>query len=293
MTDRKNPRANDSLDTLLPSQMAAKAEQAGFCKANMDLLTMFMLAFLAGAFIALGAVFATTVAAGADDQLPYGVTRLLIGLAFSLGLILVIVGGAELFTGNNLIVMAWASRKVSTVLLVRNWGVVYAGNFLGAVATAAVVYLSGQFTHQGGAIGSTALSVALAKVQLGSVEAVALGAMCNVLVCLSVWLTYSARTTVDRVVAIVPPITAFVACGFEHCVANMYFIPVALLIKSGAPDTFWIGVDKSPDAFSDLTWASFLVTNLLPVTIGNVIGGAVMVGGVYWWIYLRRRSPPA
>ena len=287
------PEAQPSIDpprfdALLPPDMAARAEDIGVRKANMELGRLCALSFLAGAFIALGAVFATTVSAGTAPHLGFGVTRLLAGVVFSLGLVLVIVGGAELFTGNNLIVMAWASRKVPTVLLLRNWGVTYVGNFVGAIATAAVVFLAGQYTMGSGAIGAAALATADAKSGLGPVQAVALGALCNVLVCLAVWMTFSARTTTDRILAIVPPIAAFVACGFEHSVANMYFIPLGLLIKAGAAPEFWSSIGGSPEDYANLTWYGFLVRNLLPVTIGNVIGGSLMVGAVYWFIYLRR-----
>ncbi len=283
-----------SFDALLPPDMAAKASQLGVKKANMDRLTMFGLSVLAGAFISLGAIFSTTVVAGAAGALPYGVIRLLAGLVFSLGLILVIVGGAELFTGNTLIVMAWASAKVTTAKLIRNWIIVYLGNFVGAILTVIIMFLSGQFAFGNGAVGAAALATAHAKVQLGFTQAVALGIMCNALVCLAVWLTYSARTTTDRILAIVPPITAFVAAGFEHSIANMYFIPIALFIKAWAPATFWALIDKTPADFGALTWNNFFVVNLLPVTIGNIIGGAVLVGAVYWLIYLRpAAAPPA
>jgi formate transporter len=286
------PNPETTFEALLPPAMAAKAEQIGVKKAALDRASMFALAVLAGAFIALGAMFATTVLAGAGDALPYGVGRLLAGVVFSLGLILVVVGGAELFTGNNLIVMAWASGKVSTALLAQNWLVVYLGNFVGAVATAALVYASGQFAFGGGGVGAAALATANAKTGLGFGQAVALGVLCNALVCLAVRLTYSARTTTDRILAIIPPITAFVAGGFEHSVANMYFIPVGLLIKAGAPDSFWAAVGKTAASYPDLTWERFLVGNLLPVTLGNVGGGTLLVGAVYWFIYLRPHSAP-
>src|SRR5713226_5448458 len=223
------------MDALLPAEMAAKAEEIGVKKAGMDVWRMFVLAVLAGAFIALGAVFATTVAAGTSGTMPFGIARLCVGVAFSLGLILVIVGGAELFTGNNLIVMAWANRKVSTLQLLRNWVIVYLGNFVGALATAVLVYTSGQFTFGNGAVGSAALATAQAKVGLGFGQAVVLGILCNGLVCLAVWLSYSGRSTTDKILAIVPPIAAFVAAGFEHSVANMYLLSFALLTKFGAP----------------------------------------------------------
>lgn len=295
------------IDALLPADMATKAEQGGIKKANMDFPHMFILAILAGAFIALGGVFATAVSAGssvvtaADGSaafvvgLPYGVVRLLSGVAFSLGLILVVVAGAELFTGNNLIVMAWAGRKVSTGRLLRNWATVWVGNFVGAIMTVGLMLGTGQYTFGGGAVGAAALSTASSKAGLGFFQAMALGVMCNALVCLAVWLTYSARTTADKILAIIPPVAAFVAAGFEHSVANMYFIPLGLFIKSAAPESFWAQIHKSAADYPDLTWSNFFTHNLIPVTIGNIIGGAVLVGAVYWFVYLHRKpeSEPA
>jgi formate/nitrite transporter len=290
VTDSGSPTFTPGgLDALPPKDVAAKAEQVGVTKARMPWPDVFVLSVLAGAFIALGAIFATTVVSG--EGVPYGVARLLAGLTFTLGLILVVVAGAELFTGNNLIVMAWASRRVSTARLLGNWSIVWVGNFVGAVATALIVYFSEQYTFGGGAVGEAALSIAVAKTSLGFGQAVALGMLCNALVCLAVWLTYGAHTTTDKILAIILPIAAFVAAGFEHSVANMYFISIGLLIKSD--ESFVAGLDPAPD-LSGLTWQSFLVDNLLPVTIGNVIGGALMVGAVYWFVYLRpRRSGPA
>ena len=210
---------------------------------------------------------------------------MLAGVVFSVGLILVIVGGAELFTGNNLIVMAWAGGRVSTWALLRNWTLVYVGNFAGAVGIALLAWGARLHEAGGGAVGATALAIAVAKLQLGFVQAVLLGVLCNVLVCLAVWLAYSARSTTDRVLAIVPPIAAFVAAGFEHSVANMYFVPFALLVSSLDPG--FVGA-RGVDVHA-LTWDGFLVRNLLPVTLGNLIGGALLVGGVYWFVYLRGR----
>ncbi len=270
--------------------MAEKAEQIGIKKAKTDWLTLFVLGILAGAFIALGAIFATTATAGAS-ALPFGITRLVSGLCFTLGLILVIVGGAELFTGNMLIVMAFASRKISLAALLRNWGIVYLANFVGSVATAGAIFLGRQYEFGGGSIGLNMLNIGEAKTSLGFLQAVALGILCNALVCLAVWLTYSARSTADKILAIIPPIAAFVAAGFEHSVANMYFIPAALFVKYGASPAFFTAIQKTPDSFPHLTWGNFFLANLLPVTIGNIIGGAVFVGLVYWFIY--RRSKPA
>jgi formate/nitrite transporter len=277
------------LDALPPPEMALKAEQIGVTKAGMDTATMFALSILAGAFIAMGAVFATTTTAGGAD-LPYGIARLLGGLTFSLGLILVIVAGAELFTGNNLIVMAWASRRVSTMRLLRNWLIVYAGNFVGAIATAGLLYAGQQYEFGQGAVGVQAVSIAATKTGYGWWQALVLGAFCNALVCLAVWLCYGARTTADKVLAIIPPIAAFVAAGFEHSVANMYFIPYGLFVKSN--EAFIASQPDLPD-LSSLTWGNFLWGNLAPVTIGNIVGGAVMVGAIYWFVYLRPRSSQA
>jgi formate transporter len=310
MNDRPSPSNADpaspqtiTFDTILPAAMAVRAEDAGVRRAATDLQTIFVLSVLGGAFVAFGALFATTVSAGSiaitspdgaaalSAGLPYGIVRLLIGLVFCVGLILVVVGGAELFTGNTLIIMAWASRKVTTRALLLNWLVAFSGNFVGAVATAAIMFLTTQYTFGSGAVGLVALSTAHSKAALSFVPALTLGIMCNALVCLAVWMCYSARTNIDRVVTIVPPITAFAAAGFEHCVANMYFIPIGLFIKAGAPDSFWTSIGKTPADFAALTWDNFLVGNLVPVTIGNIIGGSLMVGAVYWFVYLRKKPP--
>ena len=281
---------NRQLEPMVPAEIASKAEQAGVAKVRIDGARTFVLAVLAGAFIALGAVFCTIVVTGSAGALPFGITKLLGGLAFCLGLILVVGAGAELFTGNNLIVMAWAHRKVSTGRLLRNWGIVYVGNLVGAVLTAAGIYLTGQYTQASGSVGATMLNIAHGKSQLAFLQAVMLGVFCNALVCLAVWLAMSARNTTDKLLAVIFPITAFVAAGFEHCVANMYFIPEALFVHGGADAAFWADIGKTPADFPALTWSNFFLVNLLPVTIGNVIGGALMVGGVYWFIYLRRQG---
>ena len=256
-----------SIDALVPKDMAIKAENVGVAKANLGPFQMFALAILAGAFIAMGANYATTVWAGLGKIVvsagkevafttgfPYGIQRLLGGLVFATGLIMVVVGGSELFTGNCLIPMAWASKKVTTGAMLRNWVIVYIGNFVGSVLTAYFVFLA---------------------------------IFCNALVCMAVWLCFSARSTTDKILSILPPISAFVACGFEHCVANMYFIPSALFIKDFDPTYFATVAAGLKDGGAILTWGNFFVRNLIPATIGNIIGGAVMVGGMYWFIYLR------
>lgn len=285
-------RQSDSLSTydeLLPGEMAGKAQDIGIKKANLDFLSTFALGVLAGAFIALGCIFFTVSQTGAA-AIPWGISRVIGGLAFSLGLILVIVGGAELFTGNNLIIMAWASRKLSTWRVVRNWGIVYLGNLCGAVATALVVFWGQHYQMDNGALGATALNIGLSKVDLGFCQAIILGILCNAMVCMAVWLTYSARTVMGRIMAIIFPITGFVAAGFEHCVANMYLVPYAILVKAGAPDSFWQSIGTTAASYDHMAWGTFFVNNLIPVTIGNMIGGVFFVALVYWVIYLRSKQ---
>jgi formate/nitrite transporter len=280
------PEPTPRLDALLPPEMAKRAEEIGVRKAGMDGPGTFTLAVLAGAFIALAGVFSTVALSGTDGT-PWGPARVLAGTVFSMGLILIIVGGAELFTGNNLIVMAWAGGRVRTTALLRNWAIVYLGNFAGALAVAATVWVARTHEAGAGAFGATALGIAAAKTGLGFGQAVALGILCNVLVCLAVWLTYSARTTADRILAIVPPISAFVAAGFEHSIANMYFVPLGLFIA--ALDPAFVAARGLEAQAQALSWGGFLGRNLLPVTIGNVIGGTLLVGAVYWFVYLRPR----
>ena len=265
-----------SADALLPPQMAAKAEAVGEQKARLDAVSTFVLAVLAGAFIAWGGVLYTTVMTDGEVAMPFGLKKLVGGLSFSLGLILVIVGGAELFTGNNLIVMAWANGRITKTQILRNWSIVYVGNFFGAIGTAIIVYFAGFADGNGGGVGDTMLKIGEVKCGLGWLEAIVAGIGCNVLVCLAVWLCMSCRTVADKILAIIFPITAFVATGMEHCVANMYFVPAAMLVGFGR------GLKSS-----EITVSSFIFNNLIPVTFGNIIGGALLVGLVYWFVYLR------
>jgi len=271
------------IDSLLPPEMARAAEDVGVSKAKMGWPKTTMLAILAGAFIAFGAVFSTLVSSG--SQMSFGMTRLMSGLTFSLGLILVVVGGAELFTGNNLLTMAWASRKVSTGQLIRNWAIVYLGNMLGAFSLVLMIWISKHYMLGDGMVGANILKVAAAKCELGFIQAIVLGILCNILVCLAIWLCYSTKTTHGKILAIVFPITAFVAAGFEHSVANMYFIPMGLIVKQFGDPSLWTLLDASPSYFESLSWGNYIMKNLIPVSIGNIIGGAGFVGLAYWFIY--------
>jgi formate transporter len=274
------------IDAYSPAQMAARVEKVGIVKGNLDTLSTFTLAVLAGAFIAFGAVLYTYVIH--DSVLSVGLTKLLGGFVFCLGLILVIVAGAELFTGNNLIVMAYVGRKLTLGQLLHNWGVVLAGNFVGSLGILFLIWLSGQWKASEFLVGAKALMIANAKVNLTFWEAFSRGILCNVLVCLAVWLCFSGRSVTDKILAIVFPITAFVALGFEHSVANMYFVPAGLVLKHNHQvlDAAQRMLGFAPD-FGGLTVAGFLIKNLLPVTIGNLIGGGVLIGMVYWFVYLR------
>ena len=277
------------IDAYTPAQMAARVEKAGIVKGNLDFLSMFTLSVLAGAFIAFGAVLYTYVIH--DSSLSMGLTKLLGGMVFCLGLILVIVAGAELFTGNNLIVMACVSRRITIQRLLRNWIIVFCGNFAGSLVVVWLVSKSGQWTSSEAAVGVKALMIANGKVNLTFVEALSRGILCNILVCLAVWLCFSCRSVTDKVLAVIFPITAFVALGFEHSVANMYFIPAGLLLKQN-PQILSAAeriLGQAPE-LSRLTVYGFLVRNLLPVTIGNIIGGGLLVGIIYWFVYLRRAA---
>jgi formate transporter len=252
--------------------------------ANRWLNTLY-LAILAGMYIAFGALFASVISVGMPGVWPYGMMKLLQGLVFSMGLILVVVGGAELFTGNALMVMAWARRNITLVSLLKNWIIVYFGNFLGSLLVVLFVLLSKEYLVSGGKLGELMLSVANAKVHYGFVQALVLGILCNIMVCLAVWLTYSGKTTTDKILAIIFPITFFIAAGFEHSVANMYIIPLGILLQGFDPAF----INKLSIDLSSLTWLSFLLRNLLPVTLGNILGGGLFVGILYLLAYRKKQ----
>lgn len=261
-------------DAYTPDQIARRVETVGIAKARLATVPLIALAVLAGAFIAFGTMSYTVTVTGSG--LGFGPTRLLGGVIFSLGLILVLVGGAELFTGNVLMVMGWADRKIATRELLRNWGLVYLGNFAGALGMAALAWAAGAFELGNGAVGPTTIELASVKVGLPFGIAFFRGVLCNILVCLAVWLCFAARGVADKILAILFPISAFVALGFEHSVANMYLIPAAML---AAGDAAAPGLDLGG-----------LVGNLVPVTLGNIVGGGLFVAATYYIIYLRGRA---
>jgi formate transporter len=259
------------MDAYAPREVAGHVVRLGVTKARTDAGTLLVLAVLAGAFIGLGALLFSVVVTG--STIGMGPTRLLGGVAFSLGLILVVIAGAELFTGNNLVAMAWASRLISGRELLRSWAIVYTGNLAGSILTAAACFIGGAHLLGDGAVGETLLGIARHKTGLPVVQLFVLAVLCNALVCLAVWLSQAGHTVVDKVVGIVFPITAFVALGFEHSVANMFFLPYAMALDGGQallPGT---------------------LLNLAVTTVGNVVGGSGLVAGVYWLAYLRPRPP--
>ena len=267
---------NFNMDAYSPQQIAERVDNIGVTKARLPLLSMAMLGMLAGAFIGLGALYFTLVIS--DAGLSFAVARVLGGVCFSLGLLLVVVAGAELFTGNNLLAMAWADGKVSTTEVLRNWAVVCAANFAGAAGLALLVFLSGHAGMNSGAVAQSYLKIAIAKSTMPVTELFFRGVLCNVLVCMAVWMVLAGRSVVDKFFAIVLPISAFVAAGFEHSIANMYFFPLALLLKESG-----IALPAGADAIT--VYAMF--RNLVPVIAGNVVGGSVLVALVYYVIYIR------
>jgi formate transporter len=278
---RPEPRAEIfGLDAYAPSEIARRVETVGVTKARLPLVQMALLGVLAGAFIGLGAMFFVLVVS--DPSLGFAASRVLGGLVFSVGLLLVVVAGAELFTGNNLLMMAWADGRISTGELLRNWVIVCSANFVGAAGLALLVFLSRHWEMNGGLIAQKTLELAAAKCALPPGTAFFRGVLCNVLVCMAVWMAFGGRSLVDKAVAVVAPITAFVAAGFEHSIANMYIIPLAMLLRLEGLEGF------GEPSTQVITWAG-MASNLVPVIAGNLLGGSVLVGLVYHLIY--RRAP--
>jgi formate/nitrite transporter len=268
-SDGSHPIAG-AFDVYSPKEIALHVEAVCVAKARTPFLSLVLLGVLAGAFVGLGALFYVIVIS--DSTLGFATSRVLGGAVFSMGLLLVVVAGAELFTGNNLLAMAWAHGCVTTREVLYNWVVVCASNLVGAVGLAGIVFLSGHADMNGGAIAKTYLEIAAVKTSLPFWAAFSRGVLCNVLVCIAVWMTLAGRSLVDKFVAILLPIAAFVAAGFEHSIANMFFLPLAMMLHAAAGEAV---------QFSGL-WH-----NLVPVIAGNIVGGSVLVALVYYVIYLR------
>jgi formate transporter len=286
------PRAPDLplFDALAPIAIASAAEELGVRKAHYDTATLFVLAMLGGAFISFGGFFAIVATSGADGHLSYGVTRLIGGVVFSLGLVLIICGGAQLFTSDCLMVMAWASKRLRLRELVRVWVTVWIGNGVGALATAAMLFLAGAYEAGHGAVGAAALAYASTKATDPTTQAFFLAILCNVLVCLAVWLSLSARSFTDKMLSVMFPVAFFVAAGFEHCIADMFFVPFGLMIEQWAPPSFWLDVGHGVLATKPPIPVEHFLGNLAVITVGNWIGGALLVGAAYWFVFCRKRG---
>jgi formate transporter len=277
MADQASPSQPPifNLNAYSPAEIKQAIEKVGVKKTNLPFLASLMLAVIGGGSIGLGALYYTIIVS--DAELSFAIARVMGGLAFSLGLAIVLVGGAELFTGNNLIVMAWASGNVSTREMLRNWVIVYFGNLVGSLGLVVLVFFSHHLDMNGGRIGLSILNTAVGKIQPDVVTLFFKGVLCNLLVCLAVWLAYAGRSVTDKIVALILPVSAFIAAGFEHCVANMYFLPLAWLMTQTG--------HVPADFDASLITISGIVHNLVPVTLGNIVGGAGLVGAVYWAVY--------
>lgn len=277
---------DNPFNLLLPQAMAKVAEEAGVYKATKHPLITFFLAINAGVFISIAFVFYITATTGTAD-IPYGLAKLVGGLCFSLGLMLVVVCGADLFTSTVLIVVAKASGRISWGQLARNWINVYIGNLFGALFFVGLIWFSGEHEVANGAWGLNVLQTADHKMHHSFIEAVCLGTLANLMVCLAIWMSYSGRSLTDKMLAMALPVAMFVACGFEHSIANMFMIPMAIVIHDFASPAFWQATGATAAQFPNLTLSHFIMDNLIPVTIGNIIGGGLLVGLTYWVIYLR------
>ena len=272
-------KAESPFDCLKPEAIAAVAEDITYGKATKPTAKTFMLAITAGAFISIAFVFYITVLATGGSKLAGGV-------CFALGLILCVILGGELFTSTTLTLVARAANRITWSQMLKNWAIVYFGNLIGGLIMVALIMLSSQYMNTSGQWGLTALNVAQHKIHHTFVEAVALGILCNLMVCLAAWMAFGGRTITDKALIMILPVAMFVASGFEHSIANMFMIPVGIAIQTFAGPEFWQAISADPAKYADLTIGHFIVNNLIPVTIGNIIGGG-MIGLTYWFIFRR------
>jgi len=275
------------IDAYAPAKMADKVGHVGVAKSQLSTLTTFALSILAGVFIALGIQLSMLVTHTATSN--YGLNQLVGGVAFTLALVLIVIAGAELFTGNCLIAMSFMARKITGKDLARNLIIAFIGNFIGALTLVLWIYVSKQWTINNHLLGAKIVLAANDKVNIPFGAAFARGVLCNALVCLGIWLCYSARSNMDKILALLWPISCLIACGFEHCVVNMWLIPMGLVLKGNS--AVLAAAEKFHGGKLDLSnltlFKGFLIDNLFPVVLGNLFGGIVLVAGVYWFIYLR------
>lgn len=269
-----------------PIEMMAEAEKFALSKAKKSSGLTLSLAIMAGAFIGLAFLFYITVTTGSADA-GWGLSRLAGGLAFSMGLILIVTCGGELFTSSVLSSISWANKQISFGKMLSIWGKVYVGNFIGAMLLLVIVSAAGLYQMDHGQWGLNALNIAQHKLHHTPVQAFALGVLCNLLVCLAIWLTFSSANALTKAMMTVMPVAMFVSSGFEHCVANMFMVPLGIVIHNFAPESFWQQIGMTASQYADLNIQQFVVANLIPVTLGNIVGGSVLVGLANWGIYRR------
>ncbi|HDU8577947.1 formate transporter FocA [Vibrio antiquarius] len=269
-----------------PKEMMAEAEKFALSKANKTSSMTLSLAIMAGAFIGLAFLFYITVTTGSAGA-GWGLSRLAGGLAFSMGLILIVICGGELFTSSVLSSISWANKQISFGKMLSIWGKVYVGNFIGAMFLLALVTAAGLYQMDSGQWGLNALNIAQHKLHHTLIQAFALGILCNLLVCLAIWLTFSSANAMTKAAMTIMPVAMFVSSGFEHCVANMFMVPLGIVIANFAPESFWASVGVPASQYADLNISHFITANLIPVTLGNIVGGAVLVGLANWCIFRR------
>ncbi|NHB87973.1 formate transporter FocA [Photorhabdus tasmaniensis] len=279
-------RADNPFNLLPPAVMTQIADDIGVYKTTKHPAITYISAITAGVFISIAFVFYITATTG-TASVPYGLAKLVGGICFSLGLMLVVVCGADLFTSTVLTIIAKATGRITWNQMFKNWINVYLGNLIGALFFVAVIWFAGQYNVANGLWGLNVLQTADHKVHHTFIEALSLGILANLMVCLAVWMSYAGRSLMDKIFVMILPVSMFVASGFEHSIANMFLIPLGIVIKHFAPTEFWFNVGATPEQFSQLTISHFITNNLIPVTIGNIIGGAILVGLTYWLIYLR------
>ncbi|WP_323837363.1 formate transporter FocA [Photorhabdus africana] len=279
-------KADNPFNLLPPAVITQIANDIGVYKTTKPVAITYLSAITAGIFISIAFVFYITATTG-TTSVPYGLAKLVGGICFSLGLMLVVVCGADLFTSTVLTIISKASGRITWHQMMINWINVYFGNLIGALFFVAIIWFAGQYHVADGLWGLNVLQTANHKMHHSFIEALFLGILANLMVCLAVWMSYAGRSLMDKIFAMILPVSMFVASGFEHSIANMFLIPLGIAIKHFAPTEFWINVGATPEQFSQLTISHFITHNLIPVTIGNIIGGAILVGLTYWSIYLR------
>lgn len=271
---------------LKPAEVLESTIDTAVTKSGGSFSKLFVLSILAGAFIAFAAEGSSMAAFNLlSEPTTYGVGKVLVGSVFGTGLMLVILAGGELFTGNTMIIAAVAEKKVTMIRMLRNWGIVYLGNLVGSLIIVYMIYASGLLTSGGDMLGAMTLKIAVNKVNLSFLQGFLLGIMCNWLVCLAVWLSYASESMIGKIFGIFFPVMLFATSGFEHSIANMYYIPAGILAK--ANETFVSLSGVTPDALSALTWSGFVLNNLIPVTLGNIVGGGVFVALAYWYAFKK------